>query len=366
MKITIDRKILLERLRLCREVANTKMLNVVLRCVRLTAADGSLKLEATNLERSVSTSVEHVVVEVPGVTCVRADELREAVEGFGDDSVVIEFDKHMLVIGDRNGGVRLNTVDPSNFPSLPHPVGRTFEMSGEQFAKGFDAVARAVADTGTRYAFNGVFLAPNGGMVATDARRLHIFGKPDEPTAKEPATILPVEAMKIVNLLEAESVAITISPSAVSFAADETTITSNLIEGSFPPFSEMIQKGTNTSVVVSAEGFVDLIDRGSFAAIKEITPGKDVIARKIRMEITADGVTVSASSSARGNSICRMAVKVDGPPLVVGFNPDFLKDAIRACRGGADGEVKIGFTSPNRPLQIEGGETVAILMPATL
>src|SRR5688500_7308902 len=207
MKVICNRGALLEAISVAGNVVATRTPKPVLQCLKLTAADNTLTVAATDLEVAIRYSDNQVQIEQPGEALVPADKLRDIVRESVDDTLAIEVTNDNANIRGQDSHFKIFTQKASDFPPVPDFEGEAdFEVNGGQLKQLIGQTLFAAAKESTRYAFNGVLLGAKGkklDLVATDGRRLAqakgdlvSSGKLEKDGAK---AIVPSKALQLVE-----------------------------------------------------------------------------------------------------------------------------------------------------------------------
>src|SRR5690349_21746525 len=246
MKLICNRGALLEALSVAGNAVAARTPKPVLLCVKLTAADDKLTIAATDLEVAIRYSDAQVQIEQPGETLLPADKFRDIVRESVDDTLALEVTDNVAHIRGQDSHFKIFTQKATDFPPVPDFEGEPdFTIAGGHLKQLIGQTSFATQKDGSRYAFNGVLFSVKGkkiNLVATDGRRL-AMAKGDlisDKLAKEGATaIIPVKALNLIDKLiedPEEAVAFQLRENQVIFHTSNATLTSNLVEGQFPPY----------------------------------------------------------------------------------------------------------------------------------
>ena len=376
MKAICNRGALLEALNVVGQAVQARTPKPVLQCVRLTCADDRLTLAATDMEIAVRYSDAQVQIENEGETLLPADKLRDIVRESMDDTLSIELKGEQCVIKGSDSRFTVYTQNPADFPPVPDFEGDPdFEINGGLLKRLIGKTLFAAAREGTRYAFNGVLTALRDSgdgnrlmMVSTDGRRLaqasgdvSVTGKrkPSKGEKNGPRAIVPTKALQLVDKLVGdpeEMVRVQIRPNQIIFATSAATLTSNLVEGQFPPFEDVIPKDSDKKMTASCSDLSSAVRRASLLTTEE--------SKGVRMHFTKNGLTLTSRSAEAGEAEVNFACRYEGADLEIGFNPQFLVDALKVT--DAD-EITFEMSAANRPGLLRGGEDfVYVIMPVNL
>src|SRR5438046_4546180 len=205
MKVICNRGALLDALIMTGNVVAARTPKPVLQCVKLTAADNSLTVAATDLEVAIRYNDNQVQIEQPGEALLPADKLRDIVRESVDDTLSIELAGEQAVIKGQDSKFTIYTQNPREFPPVPDFEGQAdFEIAGGHLKQLINQTLFAAAKESTRYAFNGVLVVAKGkkiNLVSTDGPRL-AQAKGDLANDKLPkdgaTAIVPAKAPQLI------------------------------------------------------------------------------------------------------------------------------------------------------------------------
>ena len=373
MKVICNRGALLEALGVVSQAVPSRTPKPVLACVKLVAADDKLVLVATDLEVAVRYEDAQVQVEQDGQTLLPADKLRDIVRESVDDTLSIELKGEQCVISGRDSKFTVYTQNPADFPAEPTFEGEAdIEIPGKQLKTLINKTAFAAAREGTRYAFNGVLTTVREldgrkvvMMVATDGKRLaKMVGEAtinvDAKNAKSaPSAIIPTKSLQLIDKLVGdpeEPVRIKIKPNEVLVATAAATLKTSLVEGQFPPFEDVIPRDNDKTMTAACGDFMSAVRRAALLTTEE--------SKGVRMSFDGDGLKLTSRSPEAGEAEVKFACKYDGEPVEIGFNPQYLVEALKVS--DAD-DITLELSAANRPGLIKAGEGFEyVIMPVNL
>ncbi len=372
MKAICNRGALLDALNVVGQAVQARTPKPVLQCVKLTCADERLTLAATDMEIAVRYTDPQVQIESDGETLLPADKLRDIVRESIDDTLSIELKGEQCLIKGADSRFTVYTQNPADFPAVPDFEGEAdFEIPGGLLKRLIGKTLFAAAREGTRYAFNGVLTTLRDGrvlMVSTDGRRLaqavgevSVTGKrkPAKGEKDGPRAIVPTKALQLVDKLvddPEEMVKVQIRPNQIIFATAAATLTSNLVEGQFPPFEDVIPKDSDKKMTASCGDLMSAVRRSSLLTTEE--------SKGVRMHFTKDGLKLTSRSAEAGEAEVNFACRYEGADLEIGFNPHFLVEALKVTDTD---EISFELSAPNRPGLLRGGEDfLYVIMPVNL
>ncbi len=370
MKVVCDRASFLDALTMAQSVVATRTPNPALQCVRLTAEGGRLHIAATDLELSLRLDVAQVDVKQEGETLVPADKLVQIVRASEDSTITLDVSKHVLHLKGADSHFKVFGQDPKNFPALPEPGEKSLacEIPAGSLRRLITRTLFATAVENSRYAINGVLFDRQGRklrLVATDGRRLALArGECSSAAEGEHRCIVPTKALnvfaRVVDDPEA-AVKISIESNQIRFtiqSGEESTIlVSNLVEGSFPPFEDVIPKDQDKRVTLDAGEFTSAVRRAALLTNEE--------SKGVRMSFADKKLTLSSRAPEMGEAEIQVDVAdYHGDTIEIGFNPGFLIDALKVIEGT---QVLLEMKAPNKPGVMKlGNEFTYVIMPVSL
>ena len=371
MKFKADRATLLKALAHIQSVAEKRNTIPILANARIEVTRGKLTLTATDMEIAVVEEVVATSVR-DGATTAPAATLFEIVRKLPDGAEVeldLNTDNGQLRLRAGKYGTNLVTLPVEDFPAmtagqLPH----RFKLGAKELRGLIDRTRFAISTEETRYYLNGIYLhASTGGdtpmlrAVATDGHRLaRVEMDVPEGASGMPGVIIPrktvAELRKLIDEESAE-VDIGLSDTRIQFRAGSVTLTSKLIDGTFPEYERVIPKDNDKVLRVGKTDFSNAVAR--VAAISSER------SRPIKMSLSHDLLTLSAASPEQGTASEELdadRVKYGSTPLEIGFQARYLSDITDQIGG----QVEFHFSDGSAPTVVRDAEdpsALYVLMP---
>jgi len=367
MKAICNRGALLDALNLTGNVVAARTPKPVLQCLKLTVEDNALTVTATDLEVAIRYRDEQVQIEQPGETLVPADKLRDIVRECIDDTLAIEITGDTAHIRGQDSHFKIFTQKTTDFPPVPDFEGEPdVQVAGGSLKQLIGQTLFAAAKESTRYAFNGVLVvvkAKKISLISTDGRRLAMakgdLAAGDKLDKEGKKAIVPAKALQLIEKLiddPEELVGIQIRENQVVFKTASATLTSNLVEGQFPPYDDVIPKDADKKMSASTADFLSAIRRAALLTTEE--------SRGVRLAFSKKGLILTSRSPESGEATINFPCKFEGADIEIGFNPIFLVDALRVVNTD---EVSLEMLAPNRPgLLKAGADFLYVIMPVNL
>lgn len=367
MKANFNRVALADALGLLTSVVPSRTPKPILRCVRVVAAKKEVHLCATDLEVGINYLVSEVQVERGGEIVVPGDKLAAIVRESTDEVLSLEAIEGRCEIRGSDSHFTIYGQEADQYPSVPEFEGQAaIEVELGQLQSGIEQCLFATAKESTRYAINGVLWETKGKkltLVATDGRRLarsrvSLKSVSDEQVAKT-KIIMPAKTMGLLAKLggnEKDSVVMKLVDNQAVLRCANVVISSNLVEGNFPKYEDIIPSDYDKKLTLSTEAVLSAVRRSALLTSEE--------SRGIKLAAGKEGLVFSGRAPETGDAEVRMAVDYKGEPIEIGFSPQFLIDALRAVKTG-DFELELG--QADRPGLIKSGKDfLYVLMPINL
>ncbi|HEX2653965.1 MAG TPA: DNA polymerase III subunit beta [Xanthobacteraceae bacterium] len=369
MKITVERTALLKSLGHVHRVVERRNTIPILANVLIRADKGKLSLKATDLDLEV---IETVAAEAApaGSTTVPAHMIHDIVRKLADGAqVVLETSTDQTSLSIRAGRSRftLQTLPESDFPDLAAgEMSHRFKLLAKDLKRLIDKTQFAISTEETRYYLNGIYLHTAGSgksvslrAVATDGHRLAQVDLPaPEGAAGMPGVIVPRktvgEVQRLIEDAEAE-VMIELSQTKIRFTIGGITLTSKLIDGTFPDYARVIPVGNDKELIVDKSDFEAAVDRVSTVSSER--------GRAVKLSISQGKLVLSVTNPDSGNATEELEVEYAADPVDIGFNSRYLLDIAAQI----EGEVAVlRLADPGSPTLIQDKDAqgaLYVLMP---
>ena len=322
----------------------------------LLATDQSrLKLVATNLEMAISCWIG-AKVEEEGTITVPARLLTEFISSLPSEKVDINLSPHTktLELKCARFEARISGVDAKDFPPIPKiEEGITTKVEADALRQGINRVAFATASEESRPVLTGVDAQFEGDLLtlaAADGFRLAVYKLPiTVPVSEKSEVIIPARALTELNRLmgdQEEAVKITMSPSKgqILFRLKNVELVSQLVQGTFPNYAQLIPQSYTTRAVVDVAEFsratktASIFARDGSGIVRLVmTPGG---------ELTPGKMTISARSEEIGDDVGEIDATVEGEEAKIAFNGKYLTDVLSVL---GESQVALETTNPSSP-----------------
>jgi DNA polymerase III subunit beta len=323
--------------------------------ILLSAEKSRLKLAATNLEMATTCWIGANVEEQGSIT-VPARLLIDFVNSLPNDLIEITLppDGRVLALNSGHFQAHVNGIDAADFPPIPKiGDGVTTTIDATSLREGISHVAFAAASEESRPVLTGINTEFDGdqlSLVAADGFRLAVYTTAlSAPAKHKTAVIIPARTLNELSRLLAdqeEPVEITVSEkkSQVLFRLKDAELVSQLIQGSFPNYAQVIPQSYTTRAVVDIAQFLRVTKMSSIFARDAsgivrlvVTPGS---------ELTPGKLTATAQAEEVGGNVSEIDALVDGEEAKIAFNVKYLAEVLSALH---QSQVALELTTPSSP-----------------
>lgn len=322
-----------------------------------------LFVTGTDLELGVRTRCA-VRVENQGAVTIPARKLVEIVRELPSAEIEITVAKNNAVnIKTANSFFKIMGLGADDFPKLPESKAeKTCELDQEVLRRCLTLTSFAISRDEARYTLNGVLVILRNKLarfVATDGKRLAtIEVNIDLPSEVNIEAIIP--AKTVFELIKAlsirEKVQLLFTETQAVFQLPKTTFFSRLIEGRFPNHEQVIPKEETTTAKIKREELLSGMRRVAILTSQENQPAK--------LDFTKGRVLLSSRSPNLGESREEIAADISGDDLTIGFNPNYIIDALKNLDVE---EISLSMTEPDKPGLIKTSDGyLYVVMPMQL
>ncbi len=221
-----------------------------------------------------------------------------------------------------------------------------------------------MAQQDVRYYLNGLLLETGHGIVravATDGHRLAIceVGSADAGEKAQQVIIPRKGVLELQRLLgEGEEIELAIGSNHIRAVVGNIQFTSKLIDGRFPDYERVIPAKATNRLRAGRESLRHALQRAAILSNEKY--------RGIRLELAPNKVKIQANNPDQEEAQDELEVEYDGDGMEIGFNVNYLLDALGAV--GTE-DVELGFVDANSSCLIQApGEDSAryVVMPMRL
>ena len=332
MKFTASREALLKPLQAVIGVVERRQTMPILSNVLIIARDGQLAVTATDLEVELVAQTE-VEAESDGEITVSGRKLLDICRALPEGSEVsVSLSGEKLSVKAGRSKFNLVTLPAAEFPVVDDiKAGQTITVSQQSLARLIEKTHFSMAQQDVRYYLNGMLLETGGKhlrAVATDGHRLALCQAEVEGASfEEQQVILPRKGvLELQRLMSGEGdLDIELGANHIRIQLEGIRFTSKLIDGRFPEYDRVIPKQSSNELKA---------DRGEFkSALQRTAILSNEKYRGIRLVIRDSGVVLQAHNPEQEEAEEELAVEYSGEDIEIGFNVNYLLDALGAVEG---------------------------------
>ena len=340
--------------------------------VLLSTDNSRLKLAATNLEIAISTWIGAQVEEEGSIT-IPARLLTEFVNSLPAERIDIAMKPQPLGLDLECARfeAHINGRDADDFPPIPTvESGVIGKISSSVLKDAITHVAFAAATEESRPVLTGIKVDLKGDsftFAAADGFRLAVYeGKLAEAVSEDVSFIMPARAFQEVNRLigsDDTTIEFTVTPSKSQalFRLENVELVSQLIQGAFPNYSQLIPEGHDTRAEVARTAFLSATRTASIFA----RDGSGIVRVKVLPAENGSSGTIEISSRAEelGDNEGKIDASVEGDESKIAFNSKYLSEVLDVLGSGEIALETTTSSSPGviRPLSKEG--YIHVVMP---
>jgi len=364
MKLTATREDLLAPLQSVIGVVERRQTMPVLANVLLSARDGRLAITGTDLEVELVAATK-VGLEQPGDITVPGRKLLDIFRALPEGvSITLSTEGERVSVRAGRSRFTLSSLPAAEFPVVEEiNAAQTLSVPQGEFRRLIDKTHFSMAQQDVRYYLNGLLLETQESAlraVATDGHRLALCEMALPSPAKAGQVIVPRKGvLELQRILGTEgNVELAIGTNHVRAQIGDISFTSKLIDGRFPEYGRVIPATPAKLVQADRELLRQALQRTAILSNEKY--------RGIRLAMRTDLLTIQAHNPEQEEAEDQVEVVYAGDEVEIGFNVNYLLDALSAIEGD---KVEIGLTDSNSSCLIHAPgliQTRYVVMPMRL
>lgn len=356
MKVTVLQENLARGLGTVAKAVSPRSTLPVLANILIASDEGRLRLSATNLEMGITCWIP-ARIEEEGSTTVPARTFSDLVGMLPGDQVLLKLDPSTQTLNVR-GGTSTNDIkciDSQEFPPMPVPdFDGAVQINVGDFREMIHQVAFAASSDEARPVLMGVLVQVDQDkltMAAADGFRLSVRKAVlSTPSPAPISAIVPAQALKELARVATDSeepiyMVIPKGRGQVVFRVKDVEVVSQLIDGTFPDFQQIIPRSYKSRTLVSTSSLLKACKQAEIFA-REGSNVARLNIKSAQSEMQPSEVEISATSEETGKNETIVEATVDGSGLLIAFNVKFLREALEVIRTP---NVALETSAPNAP-----------------
>ena len=341
MKVSVLQENLAYGLNIVSRAVSPRSTLPVLSNLLVATDEGRLRLSATNLELGITCWIGAKIQE-EGSTTVPARTFTELVGTLTDQQVEMSLSVRTQNLNIQSGSSNtdLKCIDSQEFPPMPAPdLSDGIPINVSDLKEIIQQVAFAASTDEARPILTGVLVTVNGDqltLASADGFRLSVRKAIlSSPISRPVQSVVPARALSELARIISDGdqvVTMTLPPDRgqVVFQMKDIQLVSQLIEGAFPDYEQIIPKSRETRSELSTSSFLKACKQaeifareGSHIARINITPGG---------ELKPGSIMITGQSEETGSNQTEIDSSIDGSELLIAFNVRFLREVLEVIK----------------------------------
>jgi DNA polymerase III subunit beta len=362
MKFVVERDSLVDAVNWVSKSISNRPITTALLGIVIDASE-EVTLSGSDLETSAKAKFKAEVSQ-KGKVLVPGRLLAEISRSLPAKPISFVLEGSRVLVSAGSAKFTLPTLPLSEYPTLPELPAASGSLNSDSFATAVNQVAVAAGKDDSLPTLTGVFVEINKNQItlaATDRYRLAVkeltWSAQDaniETTSLLRARTL-ADAAK--SLIGSTQVTIALAPATtneklVGFISQGKTMTSRVLDGSFPPFRHLLPNESTADAIIEVAPFLDSVRRVALVTDKTVP---------LRLNFSNNTLQLEAGTGDEAQASEKLDINYKGEDINIAFNPTFLTDGLTAINTAF---VHISFTGANKPAVLTG-QTEAGSAPIT-
>jgi DNA polymerase-3 subunit beta len=378
MRVSVLQDQLAKALSMVSRAVETRSNLPVLQNILLATEESQLRLSATNLEMSITTTIG-AKVDRPGQITLPAKTLVELVNALSPERVDLALDAATQTVNVRCGATNSNIrgISAGEFPVLPTPGDPDALLPSNIFKEMIRMTEFATAQEDSRPILTGIYTHFDGDILtlaAADGYRLAVrTARLETPFDQTRELIIPARSMRELGRIlpdDDSGLALSIPDgrNLVIFQIGSTIISTQLLEGRFPDFSAIIPKSYSMSLVVSSVDLLRACKRAEIFA-RDSNNSARLNIKPPKTPGDRGEVIVIGRSSERGDNEGIVDASIEGQAMEVAFNIKYLIEVLNALDNGTDTNIVLESSGASYPGVLRPGnrdDYIYVVMPMSV
>jgi DNA polymerase-3 subunit beta len=362
MKFVVERDSLVDAVNWVSKSISNRPITTALLGIVIDASE-EVTLSGSDLETSAKAKFKAEVSQ-KGKVLVPGRLLAEISRALPAKPVSFVLEGTRVLVSAGSAKFTLPTLPLSEYPTLPELPAASGSLNSDSFATAVNQVAIAAGKDDSLPTLTGVFVEINKNQItlaATDRYRLAVR---ELTWSAQDANIETTSLLRARTLADAaksligtSQVTIALAPSTtneklVGFISEGKTMTSRVLDGSFPPFRHLLPNESTADAIIEVAPFLDSIRRVALVTDKTVP---------LRLNFSNNTLQLEAGTGDEAQASEKLDINYKGEDINIAFNPTYLTDGLTAINTAF---VHISFTGANKPAVLTG-QTEAGSAPIT-
>jgi DNA polymerase-3 subunit beta len=362
MKFVVERDSLVDAVNWVSKSISNRPITTALLGIVIDASE-EITLSGSDLETSAKAKFKAEVSQ-KGKVLVPGRLLAEISRALPAKPVSFVLEGTRVLVSAGSAKFTLPTLPLSEYPTLPELPAASGSLNSDSFATAVNQVAIAAGKDDSLPTLTGVFVEINKNQItlaATDRYRLAVR---ELTWSAQDANIETTSLLRARTLADAaksligtSQVTIALAPSTtneklVGFISEGKTMTSRVLDGSFPPFRHLLPSESTADAIIEVAPFLDSVRRVALVTDKTVP---------LRLNFSNNTLQLEAGTGDEAQASEKLDINYKGEDINIAFNPTYLTDGLTAINTAF---VHISFTGANKPAVLTG-QTEAGSAPIT-
>ena len=353
MKFVVEQQALVDGVNWVSRSLSTRPIKTELLGIVIDATSNNVILSGSDLETSSKATFTADVRE-PGKVLVPGRLLAEISRSLPNKPISITLDGTRVLVTSGSSKFTLPTLSVEEYPNLPELPETTGTVDAEVFSTAVGQVAVAAGKDDSLPTLTGIHVETNEDSVtlaATDRYRLAVREFNWTPAQPGTSTTSLMRGRTLADaaksLTGSKNVSLSFAPATsndrlAGFAGDGKTMTSRMLDGTFPPYRHLLPTDATATAVVEVAPFLDSVRRVALVTDKTVP---------LRLDFTKGSLTLEAGAGEEAQANESIDIDFSGEDISIAFNPTYLADGLHAV---GTQFVQITFTGSNKPAILMG------------
>lgn len=353
MKFTVEQSALADSVNWVSRSLSSRPMKTELLGIVIDATGFDVELSSSDLETS-SNSKFSAQIQEKGKVLVPGKLLVEITRSLPNKPITIVLEGTRVLVTSGSAKFTLPTLLINEYPNLPELPESTGLIDGDLFANAVAQVAIAAGRDDSLPTLTGVHVEVNENtltLAATDRYRLAVREVQWQPTKPGVETSALLRARTLADaaksLIGSKEVSLSLGSTTThdrlaGFAGEGKTMTSRMLDGTFPPYRHLLPQEITTTAIVEVAPFLESVRRVALVTDKTVP---------LRLEFTNGSLSLEAGAGEEAQATEALEISLTGADISIAFNPVFLADGLNAV---GTPFVQISFTGSNKPAILMG------------
>jgi len=362
MKFVVERDLLVDAVNWVSKSVSSRPITTALLGIVIEVTD-EITLSGSDLETSAKAKLKAEISQ-KGKVLVPGRLLAEISRALPAKPITFNLEGSRVLVTAANAKFTLPTLPLVEYPTLPELPTASGSLNSDLFATAVNQVAIAAGKDDSLPTLTGVFVEINKNQItlaATDRYRLAVrelnWSATDsniETTSLLRARTLAEAAKSLIGTSQVTIAlpATTTNEKLVGFISEGKSMTSRVLDGSFPPFRHLLPNNSTADAIIEVAPLLDSVRRVALVTDKTVP---------LRLNFSNNTLQLEAGTGDEATATEKLDINYKGEDINIAFNPTFLTDGLTAINTAF---VHITFTGANKPAVLTG-QTEAGSAPIT-